>query len=318
MSQKNTSEKKVSVIIPVYKVEKYLDKCVESVVNQLYKNLEIILVDDGSPDNCPQICDEWVKKDKRIKVIHKQNGGVSSARNDGMKKATGEFITFIDSDDYVLENFSDFLTYSTNQDCDIVVSNLLGKGRFLENKKYSVLTEKELVCLVKNDIPISCCGKLFKREFLIKNGLLLSGGIYGEDLEWSMRTYLKMNSLSIWASDYYHYEYTESSVSLRMEYKHYASLVDNIKLIFKNIDLSSLSKKAKKKLKSKVIRGFYCEILIISKLPKLESVKLLELINSNKQLLICPDSLKSKIGFIMIKLFGLKIASKIFFKVFPK
>ena len=81
---KASKEPLISVIVPVYKVEEYLDKCVESIVNQTYKNLEIILVDDGSPDNCPKMCDEWAKKDKRIKVIHKENGGLSDARNTGI------------------------------------------------------------------------------------------------------------------------------------------------------------------------------------------------------------------------------------------
>ena len=81
----------ISIIVPVYKVEKYLDKCVESIVEQTYKNLEIILVDDGSPDNCPAMCDEWAKKDSRIKVIHKKNGGLSSARNSGLDGCTGDY-----------------------------------------------------------------------------------------------------------------------------------------------------------------------------------------------------------------------------------
>ena len=91
----------VSVIVPIYKVEQYLDECVESIVNQTYKNLEIILVDDGSPDGCPQMCDEWLRKDGRIKVIHKKNGGLSSARNAGLDVATGEFVCFVDSDDFI-------------------------------------------------------------------------------------------------------------------------------------------------------------------------------------------------------------------------
>lgn len=97
----NIENKKITVIIPVYKVEKYLDKCVESVVSQTYKNLEIILVDDGSPDKCPTICDEWAKKDSRIKVIHKQNGGLSDARNVGIEQSSGDYIMFLDSDDYL-------------------------------------------------------------------------------------------------------------------------------------------------------------------------------------------------------------------------
>ena len=91
----------ITIIVPVYKVEKYLDRCVQSIVDQTYTNLEIILVDDGSPDNCPKMCDEWAKKDKRIKVIHKQNGGLSDARNAGLEKAKGKYVGFVDSDDYI-------------------------------------------------------------------------------------------------------------------------------------------------------------------------------------------------------------------------
>ena len=92
---------KLSIIIPVYCVEKTLERCVQSVVSQSYKNLEIILVDDGSPDNCPQLCDAWTQRDSRIRVIHKQNGGLSDARNAGLDIAKGDFITFVDSDDYL-------------------------------------------------------------------------------------------------------------------------------------------------------------------------------------------------------------------------
>jgi cellulose synthase/poly-beta-1,6-N-acetylglucosamine synthase-like glycosyltransferase len=95
----------VSIIIPIYKVEKYIHRCIDSIINQTYKNLEIILVDDGSPDNCGLICDAYKKKDKRIKVIHKKNGGLSEARNEGLKIASGEYIGFIDSDDWVEEKY---------------------------------------------------------------------------------------------------------------------------------------------------------------------------------------------------------------------
>lgn len=93
---------KISVIIPVYEVEKYLDRCVESVVTQTYTNLEIILVDDGSPDNCPKMCDIWASRDARIRTVHRENGGLSCARNTGLSVATGDYITFIDSDDWIL------------------------------------------------------------------------------------------------------------------------------------------------------------------------------------------------------------------------
>lgn len=95
----------ISIIIPIYKVEDYLERCVESVLRQSYSNVEIILVDDGSPDNCPQICDEYAKKDKRIKVVHKENGGLSDARNFGIDIAKGKYLAFIDSDDYINDDF---------------------------------------------------------------------------------------------------------------------------------------------------------------------------------------------------------------------
>lgn len=118
-------EKKISVIVPVYKVEKYLERCIESILNQTYKNLEIILVDDGSPDKCGEICDEYAKKDKRIKVLHKENGGLSSARNEGIKVATGEFVTFVDSDDYLNKDMYKILYENIeNTQSDVSACNL--------------------------------------------------------------------------------------------------------------------------------------------------------------------------------------------------
>lgn len=100
---------KISVIIPVYKVEEYLKRCVDSVIGQTLRNIEIILVDDGSPDNCPAICDEYAKKDDRVRVIHKKNGGVSEARNVGIEAALGEFIGFVDPDDYIEADMYEYL-----------------------------------------------------------------------------------------------------------------------------------------------------------------------------------------------------------------
>ena len=114
------SKSLISVIVPVYKVENFLDRCVESIVGQTYENLEIILVDDGSPDNCPAICDNWAKKDGRIKVIHKENGGLSSARNAGLDVVTGEYFGFIDSDDWIEKDFFEFLiTNALKENADI-------------------------------------------------------------------------------------------------------------------------------------------------------------------------------------------------------
>ena len=105
-------EELISVIVPIYKVEAYLERCIRSIVNQTYKNLEIILVDDGSPDSCPDICDVWKEKDDRIKVIHKKNGGLSDARNAGMQIMTGTYISYIDSDDWVANDMYEKMMYA--------------------------------------------------------------------------------------------------------------------------------------------------------------------------------------------------------------
>lgn len=133
----------ISIIIPIYNVEEYLNRCVESIVKQTYKNIEIILVDDGSPDKCPTICEEWKKNDIRIKVVHKKNGGLSDARNEGLKISTGQYICFVDSDDYVAENFVEklyFLIKKFNTDLAAV-----GICEFDKNKVISSNIEKENV-----------------------------------------------------------------------------------------------------------------------------------------------------------------------------
>ena len=105
----------ITIIVPIYMVESYLNRCIQSLVNQTYQKLEIILVDDGSKDNCPAICDEWAKKDSRIRVIHRENGGLSAARNSGIDVAKGEYLAFVDSDDFVSEEFIETLYQACKQ-----------------------------------------------------------------------------------------------------------------------------------------------------------------------------------------------------------
>lgn len=124
---------KVSIIVPIYNVEKYLDRCISSLINQTLKDIEIILVDDGSPDNCPKMCDEYAKKDYRIKVIHKKNAGLGYARNSGLEIASGEYIAFVDSDDYVdTRMYEKLLLFANKNNCDAVfcgfrIQSLTGK-----------------------------------------------------------------------------------------------------------------------------------------------------------------------------------------------
>lgn len=180
---------KVSVIVPVYKVEKYLDKCVKSILNQTYFELEIILVDDGSPDDCGAMCDSYAEKDFRVRVIHKENGGLSDARNAGIKVATGKYLLFVDSDDWIDATLVEKTVRSAEKwNADIVlfdhmsIEEKTGKTTvfsypFLEDTSISADKEPGLICKV-----CSACNKLFNKEFWDRSDLSFPVGKHYEDL----------------------------------------------------------------------------------------------------------------------------------------
>lgn len=204
--------KKISIIVPVYKVEKYIDICINSLVNQTYENLEIILVDDESPDNCPAICDEWAKKDERVKVIHKQNGGVSDARNVGLKEASGDYIGFVDSDDVVsVDMYKTLIELVKENNADVSICQY---DEFMDGKeplytydnKYHVLdsndTLKELFC--KNTVANVVWNKIYKRELFndIKFPIEIN---CGEDLYVTHKLIIKSKKIVITSSKLYGY-----------------------------------------------------------------------------------------------------------------
>ncbi len=206
----------VSLIIPVYKVEKYLNKCVESVVNQTYKNLEIILVDDGSPDNCPNMCEAWAKKDSRIKVIHRKNGGLSAARNSGIEVAKGEYFCFVDSDDYVAKDYVKSLyesLKSNNADMAICeVTEVNEKYNVIDDKKTRerltncVKTGLELLDLIlpaKTYAYVVAWNKLYKRELF--NNLRYAEGKIHEDEFIIHRLFARCNRVAIIDKPLYYY-----------------------------------------------------------------------------------------------------------------
>jgi len=166
----------ISIIVPVYKVEKYLERCVESLRNQTYKNLEIVLVDDGSPDNCPQMCDNYALMDDRIKVVHKLNGGLSDARNVGVENSTGEYIMFVDSDDFVDEHICEILLKEIkNKNLDM---SMCGAQTFEENPQaitdynygaecFSKEQTIEQIYYSKIKYVMTAWAKLYRREVVL-------------------------------------------------------------------------------------------------------------------------------------------------------
>ena len=224
-------ENKISIIVPVYKVEKYLRKCVDSLLNQTYTNLEIILVDDGSPDSCPQICDEYAKRDQRVKVVHKTNEGVSRARNAGLKIATGDFIGFVDSDDFVdatmyekllnsiLENGSDIAMcgfvniYEDGTKEKVVETNLNNVTSsnifnfYVLNNTYK---KEDAICI--DGIMAFVCRVLYSKDII--NEQYFNENIkYCEDLLFNVKVINKETKISIVNEGlYYYYQRGDSAI----------------------------------------------------------------------------------------------------------
>lgn len=210
----------ISVIVPVYKVEEYLDRCVESLVNQTYDNIEIILVDDGSPDKCPHICNVWAEKDSHIKVIHKENGGLSDARNAGMKVAHGDYISFVDSDDLVNLRFLEVLYDAIAESdaelaaCDVVSFSDENDLKSIEIKKPNVenyTPEQALSLLIKGrGFRAVAWNKLYKADIL-KDESFEVGKLH-EDEFFTYRIFDKCKKLSFVNIPLYFYRQREGSI----------------------------------------------------------------------------------------------------------
>lgn len=216
--QQKQEESLVSIIVPIYKVEEYLDRCVKSIINQTYKNIEIILVDDGSPDQCPTICDRWSLADSRVKVIHKKNGGLSDARNEGIKIALGEYIAFIDSDDWIDNNWIEALiTEIKRKECEIAIgwTRLCSdedKTILLRGMQKGVYSNIDIVykLIQENGVFPTACDKLYKKE-LVTDELFKIGKI-NEDEFWTWK--ILWRATKIVCCENTNYNYFQNSESI--------------------------------------------------------------------------------------------------------
>lgn len=204
----------VSVIVPCYKVEQYLPNCIGSIINQSYDNWELILVDDGSPDNCGDICDEYAKQDNRINVVHKENGGLSSARNAGMKIMKGDFVTFLDSDDYLhKDTLKTLVGYAEKYDAQLVQCDFV-RG---DETKFPIWKDDEKVTEYDNHTiftkfvaKIIVCGKLYKRDLL--DGIIMPEGIINEDDWTTWKLYYRASKIIVTNRPLYYYTVNPNSI----------------------------------------------------------------------------------------------------------
>lgn len=212
----------ISVVVPIYNVAQYLSQCVDSVLSQSYQELEIILVDDGSTDECPKICDDYQQKDSRIRVIHKRNGGLSEARNAGMKIVTGEWIYFVDSDDWLDNNaIQKLYQFAVENKCDVVQGGLfyachdylLYRKASKKEQKRTILERNDAMreLIINDRVKNFAWGKLYKRE-LIKD-LEFPFGRYFEDSFWQHFVMDRVERYGIVDAPLYYYRQRNDSIS---------------------------------------------------------------------------------------------------------
>lgn len=256
----------ISVIIPIYNVEKYLKQCVDSVLQQTYTNIEVILVDDGSPDNCPQICDEYAKQDSKIRVIHKENGGLSDARNVGIASATGDYLVCLDSDDYWKDESSlaSIVEVLQGNNCEVDII-MFGRTVFEEGSdktfvwpaldlqringknKLEVLTYLTEI----GNLYTSACNKLVKRCLL--ENVEFERGLLSEDLDWSLNVYLKADRFFAVNNPFYCYRKRAGSITTSMKEKNFSDLLYIISKWSKKLAALHISEQEKK-----IYFGFLC------------------------------------------------------------
>lgn len=244
----------ISIIIPVYKVpESYLRRCIESAINQTYKNIEIVIVDDESPDNCGMICDEYANKDIRVKVIHQKNKGLSGARNTGVKNATGDWIMFVDGDDYIGASTCELLfNVRKYSNLDIICFSYVRENNKLSQKcEFNGIEEKlytgnECKFLQEKVLDFeahfsTAGGKLIKRELLIKNKIFHNEELRqgAEGIEFNIRLFEKAQNVLIVKKYLYHYIYNKESISNKHSEKNHYFVLSCFEIIKKYVEQSS-------------------------------------------------------------------------------
>lgn len=315
----------ISIIVPVYNIEKYLEECVDSILRQKIDDIEIILVDDGSTDMSGEICDKYSERNQNVYVVHKKNGGLSDARNTGMHKALGEYILFVDGDDYIGDHaLACLIKESLRQKKPDVMflkaykvfengnkeqlDDSLEPGRIIGKNKIEVLSY--LASL--NKYPASACTKLVSRKFLENHNLFFEFGKKSEDYDWTRRLLFAAERFGTADIDYYYYrQFRLNSISNTQRYENFKDIADVLDLWIK--DAEQLSKEEKKILLSfgayvyKILLTVYFNIK--KNADKNELIYGVNWLKKNKYLLNYRNDKQVRLTRAMVKIAGVSITS---------
>ncbi|GIN96860.1 glycosyl transferase family A [Siminovitchia terrae] len=228
----------VSVVVPVYKVEKCLRRCIDSIINQTFTQIEIILVNDGSPDGSGEICDKYSMQDRRVKAFHKENGGLSDARNYGIDRAKGEYILFVDSDDYIeFDAIEKMLFYANRHSLDVVCADMCkiseGNSKSVIKRttllggasKNKIMTGEEYLvdCIYKKQLSVAACTRMYKTQLIKKNKIYFKKGLLHEDENWTPKILLAANRIGYFNFVFYNYIIREDSITQAVNKKKHIS-----------------------------------------------------------------------------------------------
>lgn len=316
----------VSIIVPVYNVEKYIKDCVDSILRQTYTQLEVILVDDGSPDSSGKICDEYAILDSRVVVIHKSNGGLSDARNVGLERAKGDYIMFVDSDDFWVDIYQlEHLIKEVKKLslCDFIGFNCYyyySKGNeyipwpTYTNRIVNVSDKDDLIAeLIQIGLfPMSACLKIIKRTFLVENKIQFIKGIVCEDIPWFIEVLYYSRNFRV--VNQYMYAYRQSvqgSISKSFTKKSFIDLFNIMKKQTSFIQNSDFSFKAKSALLSFMAYEFCILLGYINVMDKNFRIEIIEKLYSFKWLLQYTDNPKVRYVALCNKLLGIHITGMI-------
>lgn len=247
----------LSVIVPTYNVEKYLEKCITSLATYLPNHAEILIIDDGSTDSSGLIAEEMKKTYSNVEVFHKENGGLSDARNFGIKQANGKYMMFVDSDDYVNNSIVEIFKY-LDKDVDVVFVGFtiesLKKSRQINYAAEGLIEGNENV--VKNALAIrtiknSACLKVVKKDFILENNLFFNNG-FSEDFEWTGRLFCHVNSAILTNLNYYHYAQREGSIMNSFSKSKFHDIINHAKSITNEVERVCSNKIITKRIKQYV------------------------------------------------------------------
>lgn len=315
-------------IVPCYNVQDYLEKCVNSLLAQTYKNFEVVLIDDGSTDSTPEICNHFASLDNRVRVFHKSNGGLSDARNYGMQKANGDYYVFVDSDDFIfdsaLNNFSRLVSKSEPDVLLTKLSNYYDSTNIVEEdcdmKKYfekGVTLDKALhweMCVSQSAWPAQ--KKIISSNFIKRHNLQFLKGFLHEDVDWSSHVMMFAETFEICSEPwYFHRMEREGSITNTISSKRITDVIEMSANLIQGKEMKSISENRQELISERVMRSVYSTLSLYSQLSRDGEKKVVSCCNTNRELFSLAPEPRHRIFSLCAKIFGFHFALNILAKV---